>query len=293
MLLFTRRQERTMSYQMDPKLIYRMPSHFGPGLGPRQGRDDGPYACKEAPRTVSLGITFLSNREQLQAILPPGFTVGKEPLVTISATTMKEIEWLAGRGYNVLGVNISSVFQGKKDRAVGNFLLVLWENMCDPIVTGRDELGYAKIWAELPDIQIFHGTARATASWMGFNFLEMEVGSLEQKELPQNAPQPKNVDENGTLHGTMHYKYIPRTGDWGKVDVEYPVITPIERPNAKVLEYHTGKGKITWNRPTWEQIPTQYHIVHGLADLEIVEMRDAFVTRGIGDKSLRDQHILY
>ena len=45
---------------------------------------------------------------------------------------MTEIEWLAGRGYNVLGVSFPVVFNGKEDRARGSLLTVLWENLVRP-----------------------------------------------------------------------------------------------------------------------------------------------------------------
>jgi len=38
---------------------------------------------------------------------------------------MTEIEWLAGRGYNVLGVTFPAVFEGERDRAVGNLIILL------------------------------------------------------------------------------------------------------------------------------------------------------------------------
>ena len=57
---------------------------------------------------------------------------------------MKEIEWLAGRGYNTLGVSFPAVFEGEVDRATGSLLTVLWENLTDPILTGREELGFSK-----------------------------------------------------------------------------------------------------------------------------------------------------
>ena len=49
---------------------------------------------------------------------------------------------------------------------------------------------------------------------------------------------------------------------------------------AVITEGWTGEGKIEWNRLTWEQNPTQYHIVNSLADLPVLEYRPAAVTRG-------------
>ena len=36
--------------------------------------------------------------------------------------------WLAGRGYNVLGVCFPVNFNGEKDHVSGDLLAVLWEN---------------------------------------------------------------------------------------------------------------------------------------------------------------------
>ncbi len=108
-----------MSYRLRPDSIYRMPTHFGPSLGPRQGEAGQRYACKDTPKTTTVSVSFLTNRDQLEALLPEGFVVGDEPVVTVSASYMKEIEWLAGRGYNLLGVSFPAVFQGTRDRARG------------------------------------------------------------------------------------------------------------------------------------------------------------------------------
>ena len=81
----------------------------------------------------------------------------KEPLITVTASYIKEIEWLAGRGYNTLGISFPAVFQGEKDYASGNFLTVLWENLTDPILTGREELGFSKIFCDLPEPKIHNG----------------------------------------------------------------------------------------------------------------------------------------
>ena len=50
---------------------------------------------------------------------------------------MKEIDWLAGRGYNVLGVEFPVVYNGKNERDTGPLLKVLWENNTEPKQTGR------------------------------------------------------------------------------------------------------------------------------------------------------------
>jgi acetoacetate decarboxylase len=87
-----------------------------------------------------MSVTFHSDSEQLEELLPEGFTLRDNPRVTVTASYIKEIEWLAGRGYNTLGVNIPVTFRGEDDEVSGDFLTVLWENLTDPILTGREEL---------------------------------------------------------------------------------------------------------------------------------------------------------
>ena len=100
-----------MPYKFQPGKMYMMPTHFGPSMGPRQGPEGRTFECKDNPKTTSISVSFLTNREQLEELLPEGFEVGDEPVVSISASYMKEIEWLAGRGYNILGVSFSAIFK--------------------------------------------------------------------------------------------------------------------------------------------------------------------------------------
>ena len=141
-----------------------MPTHFGPRTGPRQGPGGRQFENIDSPRTTRISVSFLSNSAQLEALLPPGFTLDGEPVVTIAASYMTEIEWLAGRGYNTLGVSFPASFQGQEDGVSGSFLTVLWENLTDPIITGREELGFAKIYCELPPPTALNDDYRLTAS---------------------------------------------------------------------------------------------------------------------------------
>ena len=45
--------------------------------------------------------------------------------------------------------------------------MVLWENLTDPIITGREELGYPKIYGELPEPRHLNDTISCSASWLG------------------------------------------------------------------------------------------------------------------------------
>jgi hypothetical protein len=85
--------------------MYRMPTVFGPAMGPRRGPDGRIFDCINSPISTQISVAFVSSAAQLQRLLPDCFELSGEPIVTVTATCMKEIDWLAGRGYNMLGVS--------------------------------------------------------------------------------------------------------------------------------------------------------------------------------------------
>ncbi len=71
-----------MPYTFEAGKMYRMPTHFGPRTGPRQGPDGRRFANVDTPRNTTVAVSFLT---------------------------------------------------------------VLWEDLADPILTGREELGTADV----------------------------------------------------------------------------------------------------------------------------------------------------
>ena len=277
-----------MTYKFQPGKMYRMPTHFGPRTGPRQGENGRRFENQDTPKKTTVSVSFLSNREQLEALLPECFQLSGEPVVTVYAAYMTEIEWLAGRGYNVLGVSFPAAFHGEVDRVNGSFLTVLWENLTDPIITGREELGYAKIYCELPEPTVLRGEWHCIASWLGFKFLDVKVKNLKR----QSSQEIASFEQNETGDGVLHFKYIPKTGEWGTADVAYATFTPAATPNKVIQEQWTGEGSVQFHKATWEDMPTQYNIVNALYDLDIKEYRGASITKTVGAKDLSDQRIL-
>ena len=274
-----------MAHSFEPGRMYRMPVGFGPAMGPRQGPGGRKFSCVDDPKVTSISVSFVSDPGQLAALLPPGFELAGDPVVTVRASYMTEIEWLAGRGYNTLGVTFPARYRGRTETVQGPFLAVLWENLTDPILTGREELGFAKIYCELPEPDIGRSTAACTAAWLGFNFMEMSVAGLKRASGEPDAGA-------GPADGVLHCKYMPRTGEWGTPDSCYAVLTPAETPNRRVVEHWTGSGRVEWTRARWEDLPTQYNIVNALADLEVRQYAGASLMKTVGGKDLSDQRIV-
>ena len=266
------------------KLFYRMPAHFGPTPGPRQGPNGEKFADVDTPHSVLASVSFLTDRAKLEDILPPGFALDGEPVVTVEMRHMTELEWLAGRGYNTFGVSFPARYDGTRDHIAAPFLAVLWENLPDPILSGRDELGFSKIYAELPPPRMLRGRRIYEAGWLGHNFATMELSDLKDVQ-PSALPVPRSG-------GRLHYKYIPRTGAPGEADVAYATFTPPTGYNVKILSAAQGRGTVQFHRSTWEELPTMAHIVNALAELPQLEMRGATLLETRGAKDLSDQKAL-
>ena len=280
-----------MAYKFIPGKMYMMPTHFGPGLGPRQGPGGRKFDCQKSPRSITYSVRFLTSEKQLEELLPSGFQLYGEPVVTVSVSFLTKIDWLAGRGYNTLAVNFPAEFEGRVDRARGPFLAVLWENLAAPILTGRAQLGFSKIYCEIPPPVSLNGETHCKADWLGFNFMDMNLADMKNS-VPREIESSFNQDDDSVQSGILHYKYVPRTEEWGDPDVEYAVLTPSATPNRKVIRQSHGQGSVHFHQASWEELPTQYHIVNALHELEQLDFCGADIIETVGSKDLSDQRIL-
>jgi acetoacetate decarboxylase len=252
-----------MMFKFEPESFYQMPFHFGP----RARRGSAIYND-----VTTIAVTYLTDRQRLAQYLPEPLEVGPEALVTVSYSLNREIEWLAGGCYNIIGVNASAIFKGKVDEVAGSYALVLWENLTDPILTGREIQGIPKIYADIPDHTVYDGVWQAGASYRGHKIVDVMIKGL----LPIPETDVKNIEAMARNGNWMGWKYIPKTGEPG-AEVSHATLFPTE-PTFK--EGWIGTGDVTWHRLTWEQNPTQFHIANALQSLPILEYRSAVVLKG-------------
>lgn len=269
--------------QFDAQRRYRMPVGFGPSPGPRQRLDGGSYDGSSTRRT-NFAVSFLTEAAALEPLLPPGFSLDGEPVVTVELSRLTGLQWLAGRGYSLMGVKFPARYEGARDKARGPYLAVLWENLADPIITGREELGFAKLYAELPETRLLDGEHHLSAAWLGHTFMTMKIGNLQERTA--GAPGGGRVD------GILHYKYMPRTGVPGEQDVGYAALSPPMPHLSTVDTSSRGSGEVAFLHSTWEQLPTLCHIVNTLAALPQIEPRGAVVTTMRGGSDLSEQRAL-
>lgn len=275
-----------MSYSFRNGQRYRMPTHFGPSLGPRQGPGGRRYAGIDRPKQTIVRAAFKADAAQLMEFLPPRFELREPVLLYLTFCYITEADWLAGRGYNTFGVSVPASYKGQKESVEGEFLFVLWENRADPIITGREELGFSKVYSEIPEPQFTGEEVICRASWDGCHFVTLRLARLNEiavEALPEPEPSA----------GLLHYKYIPRTGAPGEADAEYPVLTPSANPTFKIDRAMIAEDAVCrFRKSTWEELPTLVHIVNALAALSLDACVEATMLWTRGSKDLSDQRIL-
>lgn len=254
-------------FTLDPQQSYMMPAHFGP-------RYIGEKTSGRYRDVTMMVVNYITDREQLAAYLPAPFEVAEEALVTVFYACNKQVDWLAGHGYNMIGVNAAVSYKGEHEQLNGTYTLVMWENLADPILTGRELQGIPKVYADIPEHRIVDGQWQCNASHFGHPIVDLSINNLQAVSAEQIAA---NQREQQASNNPMGWRHLPAVGGFGSPAIDEPTLFPSE---TRYQEVSVGTGCINWRTLTWEQNPTQYHIVNALAALPILEYRPALVTRG-------------
>lgn len=253
--------------------VYIMPV----SLGPISICNPEPGEKYYEPGEVQVAsITYETDREALEKLIPECYTLN-DPYVTVAVCEFKHLGYLAGKAYNLINVNVPVHFKGERDDLDADYILVMFENHGDPIMGGRDTMGYNKVYCEIPNIERNGSKYMARALNWDFKFMNLEV------DLSQDVPDPETYAANeARSQGKVNYKYLPHVMEKGedpatnytKPAVAYPTILPKwEKPADYPYEIRTpkiqkGSGKIEFIRPTWEEMPSDYNIAAALSTLE-------------------------
>ncbi|KAI7278407.1 FAD/NAD(P)-binding domain-containing protein [Hortaea werneckii] len=289
----------------DKTVRFRSPLSFGPSPGPRRplGLDASHSAIQSLRKSnpeafTTYSVRFQTSRTYLQNMLAPGFdfaTPGTKVYASISCTALDNMAWLGGKGYNHCGVYIHGVSYTKRDgsKLHGSYLPVLFENLTDPIITGRSELGMPKLFA---DITVAtgsdEGSCNISLSWRGTEFGNIEMASLAEDDSPmvngtahaepQRGPGPPPPPPE---QGLFVYRYVPAVGEPGKADAEYPVFVPKVDPqpgSAAPQSLKSTKARLQFSACDWQSLPTLHHIAKDLAEIPIYGIEEAKLTKGYG-----------
>ncbi|KPI44173.1 uncharacterized protein AB675_6155 [Cyphellophora attinorum] len=278
---------------------YGMPLGYGPPPGPRQTAPSGEqHAGWEKVKTTTATVLFKAPREILATFLPhKSFTIdaggspGDESYASIVFTRLENLPWLAGRGYNHCGFYVHDVVCPDRDEQVrGKYLSVLFENRADPIITGREQLGYAKVFATLDEVRK-NDELVIGMGWEGSTFGTMTLNGLQEVSPPSVVDTLP--DSFAPSQGLLHFKCIPKTGGPG-YDAMYPTFTPGSLTSMSTTKHveTAASAKLEFMDLGCEKLPTLHHIATRLASLPTANIVHAGVIESVGSTDVSGQRAI-
>lgn len=275
-------------YAKKKDLYWRMPTPFGPFPGPRQDTLGRSRPGNSERTFVTATVKFRSSRTFLQNLFPTENFRFKEAatncMASFSVSTFDNLSWLGGGGYSCLGLYIHGVQYTKLDGTTvdGTYLPLLFENLCDPIISGREELGMPKVFCDL-DLDRGSDNWHMRASWRGTAFGEMAISGLNSDTADvEDGNLGGEVDD-----GILAYRYIPAVGRPGQADAAYTVFSPraieAQRTPQKVESVaRSTSASIKFDAMDNTVLPTLHHITSVLANIPIYEVVGAKIVSGKG-----------
>lgn len=283
---------REWTWKRIPNAYWRMPTGFGPMPGPRQTHLGLPRDATNA-KTTSASITFKTSRTMLQTMFPHTQgqrwkfqSPGTYAYATFTQTTLEDLEWLGGLGYKLISLSLHGVEYEQEDGSTvkGQYVPVMFEDMADPIVSGREELGIPKVYSTI-DSYRHEASYTVRASWQGRVW-----GTFNLKGLVEENPAihtPTNGSNIPVDSAILVHRYIPKVGreDKGIAADESVVVDDFSnfKPPPKVQKaYRVSTASFNIDPLSWQMLPTLHHIVSRLAELPIYEIADAKVVESTG-----------
>lgn len=274
-----------------PQKYWRQPTVFGPMPGPRQdfqGRSRASKSIKSTFQTAS--IRFKTSRTLLQNLLPNESYSFSSPstyaYASFSQTKLNGMDWLGGGGYRHLGLYVEGVQYKKADGEIvrGTYMPILFENLADPILSGREELGMPKLYSTIrahERNQSYH----VEAGWEGAIWGRFHWEALEDDVLDSDG----GIIGGEPSDGIFVHRYLPKVGrDWKcDAEAEYPVFVPHAEesqtvPSKVTRVRRTKKASFQLNALDWNLLPTLHHVIDRIAEIPVDDIVSAKVVEGEG-----------
>jgi len=262
-----------MSYTIKQKQGYLMPANFGPWPF-INSHDAGHYS-----EIRQISVTYVTDKDKLARLLPKPFEPAEVPTVSYTLQVCNGCDFLAGRGYNLITVDLGVVFNGKKDHLQGAYAAVLWETDTYPILLGRELFGAPKLYGQIPDPSFDSGIWKFSCSEYGNKMLDAEVKNLQ----PLSDEMCRQISVGAGDANWMLWRMLSKMGGRG-TEVSYPTVL---KSKAEVHKAWSGEGKIKLNRMTFEQAPSSFKIVNTLRNLPVKEYLPAMMAELSLDLLLR------
>lgn len=269
---------------------WRQPLVFGPLPGPRQDAYENSY--RESLRnstTTKAVVKFKTSATLLRGLFPNSKYFFQKPDTVATASysieALENMAWLGGGGYALVAFYVHGVNYREDNGQVrkGVYCPIMFENLTDPILTGREELGVSKMFSDIDITRSSESSFVTKVSWRGAIWGEFELKNLQKREA--GSVQTEESESEGVL---LH-KYIPGTGT-DKPDADYDVLLMSDLEKLSVKSFQTASPadvRFEINKLGWEQLPTLHSVISRLAELPVIEISEGSLaeTQGVTDLS--------
>ncbi len=306
---------REHQWKQNRNLYWRQPTVFGPMPGPRQDFHGNSHlsSLSSSSSSITATIQFKTSATLLRTLFPnPSYRFNKPDTVTrasFSVQTLKNMAWLGGGSYDLLGFYIHDVQYTTRSGETlhGSYCPVMFENLTDPILSGREELGYPKLYSDISITPRNDGDAsdvEARIGWRGAEWATFRWRGLrdQAQQQPSSAVVSQNgahqedddgKDNNSHEEGMFVHKCIPASdgAERGKhrADVEYDVFIPASKTGVTRTKRvrKAEHADFKFEDLGFQRLPTLHHIVSRLAEIPVFEVVEASIVEadGVGDMS--------
>ena len=237
-------------------------------IGPLDVRDVTTFET-----AISATISFYTDTEAARALLPPFFELDGDPVVHVSHTMYEGVDYLGGRGYNVVSIGVPARYAAADEVVRAPYHPVLWESDPMPVLLGRELGGLAKIYGEVSDARWSNDSYDFELKEYGNRLI---VGRLTNL-VPVDTDLLDQIKELGTQAFSLGWKFIPSAN--GTPDTSYVTKYPGE---FFWREGWTGDGSLEFTPLDWADAPISHALVKQLASLPQLGIRDVMVLKGSG-----------
>ena len=252
--------------EIDTHGYYRMPLIMG-----AQWVGETPRFLYQQTEVVAL--QYFTDPDAIRALLPYCYKLGKEPIVTVLFGYNNGLDFMAGGGYSLAAVQVSTRFEGEQDQVEGDYILVMFENQAWPMICGREDLGIPKLYADISPIKIYPDRSlRCEASYWGHLLFSLELSPPKKQNKIVKLVAKKMINSRPWLA----YKYIPSLD--GPPDADYPTISYNDTDIDDL--WFAKKGKVNFGNATNNEIGQIKILIDALKTLPILHVKQALHFQG-------------
>jgi acetoacetate decarboxylase len=224
-------------------------------------------------RVESIMLSYETDPAAISPLLPEPFIPGAKPTVTVICNDNQGVDFMAGGGYRLAAVSISARFEGERDHLEGNYVLVMFENMALPIITGREWLGIHKLYADISPFRLLeNGHLRCETSLWGHLLFGIDLPNLKG----QNVLVRKAASTQSTNTPAFGYKYIASLD--GPPDADYPTVM---WNDVTIEQLWLGNmGELYYGNPSEQDIGRFAPVIDALKSLPVRSITQVVHWRG-------------